>query len=148
MLNQLLAGVLLLLLPLLPLSGLAQDRNIAHDGFRFLNRDEPQLLEYPNLGIAVGLAQSPQGYAVMLQDVVPSGSLVSIWGKQLSGSAVTHVLLLNQGREWALKAEIYPQLWFGLEMCVFRLPSEIYGEVFVKAIGESRNSNLVRILVE
>ena len=80
MLNQLLAGVLLLLLPLLPLSGLAQDRNIAHDGFRFLNRDEPQLLEYPNLGI--------------------------------------------------------------------RLPSEIYGKVFVKAIGESRNSNLVRILVE
>ena len=131
----------------LPLSGLAQDQNTT---FRLLpySQTEPQFFEYPILGFAAGVAQSPQGYAVMLQDVVPSGSLVSIWGKQLSGSAVTHVLLLNQGREWALKAEIYPQLWFGLETCVFRLPSEIHGEAFIKAIGENRNSNKVRILVE
>lgn len=126
----------------LSLSGLAQDRGTA---FRLT---EPQLLEYPNLGIAAGMAQSPQGFPVFLQDVVPSGSLVSIWGKQLSGSSVTHVLLLNQGREWALKAEVYPQPWFGLETCVFRLPSEIHGEAFIKAIGENRNSNKVRILVE
>lgn len=126
----------------LPLSGLAQDRAVA---FRLT---EPQLLEYPNLGIAAGMAQSPQGFPVMLQDVVPAGSLVSIWGKQLSGSAVTHVLLLNEGREWATKAQVYSQLWFGLETLSLRLPGEIHGEVFIKAIGESRNSNLVRILVE
>lgn len=128
----------------LSLSGLAQDQNIT---FRLLPT-EPQLLEYPNLGLAAGLAQSPQGYSVHLSDVVPSGSLVGIWGKQLSGSSVTHVLLLNQGREWAAKAEVYPQLWFGLETLSLRLPGEIHGEVFIKAIGENRNSNKVRILVE
>lgn len=126
----------------LSLSSLAQDRGIP---FRLT---EPQLLEYPNLGLAAGLAQSPQGYSVHLSDVVPSGSLVGIWGKQLSGSSVTHVLLLNQGREWAAKAEVYPQPWFGLETLSLRLPTEIHGEVFIKAIGESRNSNKVRILVE
>lgn len=131
---------LLICLVLASFPGMAQDR--------ILVQLEPQLLEYSNLGLAAGLAQSPQGYPVMLHEVVPTGSIVSILGKQLSKSAVTHVLLLNQGREWALKAEVYPQLWFGLETCVFRLPGEIHGEVFVKAIGESRNSNLVRILVE
>lgn len=129
---------------LLPVS--AQDRELAER--RELRINTPQLLEYPDLHIAAGLAQSPQGYPVTLSGVIPTGSIVSIWGKQLSGSAVTYVLLLNQGREWALKAEVYSHLWFGLETCVFRLPSEIHGEVFIKAIGENQNSNKVRILVE
>lgn len=134
----------LFLFLILSLSGLAQDRSIT---FRLLPT-EPQLLEYQNLGLAAGLAQSPQGYSVHLSDVVPSGSLVSIWGKQLSGSSVTHVLLLNQGREWALKAQVYPQSWFGLETLNLRLPDEIHGEVIIKAIGDRRNSNKVKILVE
>lgn len=125
--------------------GFSQSRELPHARFQQL---EPQLFEFESLHLAAGVAQAPQGWAIPLSNVVPAGSLVSIYAKNLQGSDVKRVLLSVEGREFVVSASTWPVGWFGMETLNLRLPSDIHGEVLIRGIGESRNSNQVRILVE
>ena len=138
---------LLVLLMILPVIGLAQDRSV--QGIRSLKSYTPQLLEYPGLHIAAGIVQSPQGYPVMTYDLIPAQSLIGLYGQSLKVSGVTKALLQYQGEELVVDVEVWPVGWLKLEIMTFRLPPEVHGEVWVKTMGRFDNaSNTVRFFVE
>lgn len=139
---------LLLLAMLLCCSFLASAQDRQLDESRKLNLNEPQLLEYPDLGIAAGIAQSPSGLPVMMHELIPVQSRIGIYGKYLAGNGVRSVILQNQGREFVLEAEAWPAGFFKLEMLTFRLPVDVHGEVWVRTLGRLDQSNAVRFYVE
>lgn len=110
--------------------------------------ETPRLMEYEGLaGIAAGIAQSPEGYPVMLYNPLPVGSLVSIYGNNLAD--VSEILITTEeGRELTVPFVILPMGYFKLEMLHFRLPVDVRGDVWLKAVSRTRESNLVRLLVK
>lgn len=136
---------LLVLLMILPVFALAQDRGVQE--IRSLKLQTPQLLEYPDLHIAAGIVQSPQGYAVMTYDLIPAQSMMGLYGHSLKSNGVTKIVLQNQGGELILDVDVWPG-WLKTEMMTFRLPPEVHGEVWVKTVGRFDVSNTVRFFVE
>jgi hypothetical protein len=137
---------LLVLLMILPVFALAQDRSVQE--IRSLKLQTPQLLEYPDLHIAAGIVQSPQGYPVMTYDLIPAQSTMGLYGHSLKSNGVTKIVLQNQGGELLLDVNVWPVGWLKLEMMTFRLPPEVHGEVWVKTVGRFDVSNTVRFFVE
>lgn len=137
---------LLVLLMILPVFALAQDRSVQE--IRSLKLQTPQLLEYPDLHIAAGIVQSPQGYPVMTYDLIPAQSMIGLYGTSLRFNGVTKIVLQNQGGELLLDVDVWPVGWLKTEMMTFRLPPEVHGEVWVKTVGRFDVSNTVRFFVE
>lgn len=138
---------LLILLMILPVFALAQDRTVQE--IRSLKPYTPQLLEYPDLHIAAGIVQSPQGYAVMTYDLIPAQSLMGLYGQSLKVSGVTKAVIQNQGEEFIIDVQVWPVGWLKIEVMTFRLPPEVvHGEVWVKTRGRFDVSNTVRFFVE
>ena len=125
---------------------LIQDRQLAE--LRPAVRFTPTLFEMPN-GIAAGIAQYPQGYALPLSDTpVPSGSIVGIYGLSLTVNQTDSLVLWNEEKKTGIvvPVEIWPY-WFGMEIVTFRLPPDVHGEVKVWIAGRLA-SNRVRLVVE
>lgn len=139
-------NLLIMLMLLLSIVAFGQERKISE--IRSLKPYTPQLLEYPDLHIAAGIAQSPQGYAVMTYDLIPAQSLIGLYGQSLKSNEVTKIILQNQGGELVIDVDVWPVGWLKLEMVTFRLPPEVHGEVWVKTLGRFDVSNTVRFFVE
>ncbi len=140
---------LLILLMILPVFALAQDRDVR---VRSLKQPSSQLMGYSNLDnslipIAAGIVQSPQGYALTTHDLIPAESLIGLYGQSLIINGVQKALLQNQGAEIVVEAHTWPVGWLKIEMMTFRLPPGVRGEVLVKTLGRDA-SNTVRFFVE
>jgi len=108
----------------------------------------PQLMEFTNLHFAAGFAQAPQGYPVFLYELVPSQSLVGIYGNFLRSNEVSKLILRDgQGIEVVVDVTVSPVSWFKSELAVFRLPHGLYGEIWITATGRFSESNRVKIWV-
>jgi hypothetical protein len=139
-------NLLITLMLLLSTLAFGQERTVSE--IRSLKPYTPQLLEYPDLHIAAGIVQSPQGYAVMTYDLIPAQSLMGLYGQSLQVSGVTKAVIQHQGEELVLDVEVWPVGWLKIEVMTFRLPPEVHGEVWVKTMGRFDVSNTVRFFVE
>ena len=136
---------LMCLMLALTIVGLSQERSLQTPRSR---AQQPELFEYPALHLAAGMAQSPQGYPVLLSDTVPSQSVVGLYGSSLQANNVSKVLLQSGDSTWEVNVQIFPTLWFKRDTAVFRLPPDAHGEVWVNAVGRFGISNTVRFWVD
>lgn len=124
----------------------AQDRTLSQ---RRVFQPLPQLSALPNTDVAVGIAQTPQGYAMPIQgDPIPAGSTAGIFGHSLVSSGAASVLLWSaSGEVVLLPAETWRTSFPGLEMATFRLPTGWHGDVWITLAGRQA-SNTVKITIE
>lgn len=137
----------LLLLFFLSVTVTAQDRYLESPR-QFAVRLPPQLMEGAGV-TANGIAQAPNGEPAFIVGFnrIPAGSIIGLYGSMLQRNDVAEVLIMANGKEYALAVDVYSQVFPNLEMVVFRLPSAVTGEVWVRAAG-LRESNFVRFFVE
>lgn len=110
--------------------------------------ETPRLIEYEGLGgIAAGIAQSPEGYPVMLYEPLPVASTVGIYGNNLADVSEIQITT-EEGRELRLPAVVFPMGFFKIDILHFRLPGDVRGEIWIKAVSRTRESNLVRLFVK
>ena len=122
----------------------AQSRDLSQ---RRAFQPSPQLSTLLNTDAAVGIAQTPQGYAMPIQgDPIPAGSLAGIFGHSLLG-ARSVLLWSASGEIVLLPAETWRTSFPGLEMATFRLPTGWHGDVWITLAGRQA-SNTVKITIE
>lgn len=124
----------------------AQDRTLSQ---RRVFQPSPQLSTLTDTDVAVGIAQTPQGYAMPIQgDPIPAGSLAGIFGHSLVSSGATSVLLWGESGDVRLvRATTWRTSFPGLEMATFRLPADWHGDVWITLAGRQA-SNTVKITIE
>lgn len=105
----------------------------------------PQLVTYPDTDNAAGIAQTPHGYALSLSGPVPAGSIVGIYGYRLVSSSASKILLWSDTGVMVVDCDAWRYAFF--EMVTFRLPANLYGDVWVTTLGR-QTSNTVRITIE
>ena len=124
----------------------AQSRDLSQ---RRAFQPSPQLSTLLNTDAAVGIAQTPQGYAMPIQgDPIPAGSLAGIFGHSLVSSGAASVLLWSESGDVRLiHAETWRTSFPGLEMATFRLPTGWHGDVWITLAGRQA-SNTLKITIE